>query len=232
MKSGPSQLALSKVAGLCAEFDIEVISKHRPPLPGQTRATATIARIIDKRGEDHVRLVLSALGETRGNNALIDEVTLWAVSDLFLACADIVEDDISTVLDLFDQLPFGPLIATVNELRGIVPQRPALAGVLYLYLRNLRGAGLTARRVQAAKARRADASEREKGRESSISPGSPYRSREQKIDIGRRLLAKKAEMGFGGFMRWAAEESGVTYKMALQCMKLAREADEAEAEAA
>lgn len=230
--SQPSSLARSKVAGLCAEFDIKVVPKIRYPQPGETRAVATIARIIDKRGEEHTRLVLSALGETRGNNALIDEVTLWAVSDLFLACADIVEDDISTVLDLFDQLPFGPLIATVNELQGIVPQRPALAGVLYLYMRNLRGAGLTARRLGYTKVRRLNASEIEKGRGTPVRLQSSRRSVKEKIEIGRRLLAKKAEMGIGGFMRWVTEESGVTYDMALKCMKLAREADEAEAKAA
>lgn len=230
--AGPSQLARSKVAALCAEFDIEVVSKHRPPLPGQTRATATIARIIDKRGEDHTRLVLSALGETRGNNALIDEVTLWAVSDLFLACADIVEDDISTVLDLFDQLPFGPLIATVNELIGVVPQRPALAGVLYLYMRNLRGIRLSMRQASPKRQSKANVSEIEKGRAPTMLSYGRLLTKEEKIAAGRVLLAKKEEMGFGGFQRWVAEESGHTYKMALKCMKLAREADEAKAEAA
>ncbi len=80
----------SRVVALCAEFDVEVIDGKRYPEPGQTRATATIRRIIDRHGEPHARLVLCILAEGRGNHALIDETSLWAVSDLVLACHDLV----------------------------------------------------------------------------------------------------------------------------------------------
>jgi hypothetical protein len=75
-----------RVKSLWSEFDIEIIPANVYPLPGQTRAPATIRRIIDKHGAEHARLVLCILAEGKGNHALIDETSLSAVSDLILAC--------------------------------------------------------------------------------------------------------------------------------------------------
>lgn len=41
------------------------------------------------------------------------------------------------------------------------------------------------------------------------------------------MIQQKRELPRGMFQRWVAEESGYTYEMALQCMKLARQADDA-----
>jgi hypothetical protein len=70
-----------RVKSLCSEFDIEIVPAHVYPLPGQTRAPTTIRRI-DKHGIEHGRLVLSTISETAGNQGLLDEVSLWTVSDL------------------------------------------------------------------------------------------------------------------------------------------------------
>ncbi|TGQ79339.1 hypothetical protein EN850_20845 [Mesorhizobium sp. M8A.F.Ca.ET.207.01.1.1] len=51
------------------------------------------------------------------------------------ACADLVEADATAFLEMFDKMPIGPLMAIANELRSIVPQRHALAGMLYLQAR-------------------------------------------------------------------------------------------------
>ena len=69
---------------------------------------------MDKHGEEHARLVMCVLAEGRGNHALIDEVSLWAISDLVLACGDIVEENTSDFLELFDQVPLGPYMAIAN----------------------------------------------------------------------------------------------------------------------
>lgn len=164
LSSRPMPSPNPRVNALCAEFDIRIVPKHRYPEPGETRAVATIERIIRRHGEAHVRLVLSVLAETKGNGSLIDETTLWAVSDLLIACADIIEADASAVLELFDELPLGPLIAITNELPGIVPQRSALAGILYFFLRRLRRDPLTSRTASTRKQREAASSEIEKGR--------------------------------------------------------------------
>jgi hypothetical protein len=110
----------------------------------QTRAPASIRRLIDKHGEAHARLVLCILAEGKGNHALIDETSLSAISDLLLACPDI-EGSTSDLLELFDGLPLGPCMAIANELRGTVHQGHALAGMLYLHVRRLREGPLAAK---------------------------------------------------------------------------------------
>jgi hypothetical protein len=54
-----------RVATLCAEFGVTVISKSRYRLPGKTRPTGTIRRLIDKHDAAHARLVLCMLAEGR-----------------------------------------------------------------------------------------------------------------------------------------------------------------------
>lgn len=84
--------------------------------------------------------MLCILAEGRGNQALIDETSLWAISDLPRACPDLVEVKTTALLEMFDESPLGPIMAMVNELRGVVHQRHALAGMIYLYARRLRSA--------------------------------------------------------------------------------------------
>lgn len=124
-----------QVQALCDEFEIQIIPKSSYPLPGQTRAIASIGRLIRNHGGAHARLVLTVLTECKGNHALIDEMALNAVSNLVLACNDMIEEDASAFLDLFDRIPFGPLMVMASELRGIVHQGHALAGMLYLMAR-------------------------------------------------------------------------------------------------
>lgn len=150
-----------RVRDLCAEFDLEIVSAHRYPMPGQTRATETIRRILDKRGADHARLVLMVFSECRGNHALADEMGLWAVSDLIIAMSDVIEARPSDFLDAMDRIPLGPMMACANELSGKVPQRAALVGMLYGWLRNLRADA--DRHMRPARARKARISEAEKG---------------------------------------------------------------------
>ncbi|UVK47548.1 hypothetical protein BPNPMPFG_003335 [Mesorhizobium sp. AR07] len=133
-----------RVKALCQEFDVRIVGAHLYPQPGETRAVGTIRWIIDRHGVEHARLVLCILAEGRGNNALIDETSLWAISDLLRACPDLVEGKTSALLEMFDALPLGPIMAMVNELRGVVHQRHALTGMIYLYARQLRSAPIVA----------------------------------------------------------------------------------------
>ncbi|WP_442583138.1 DUF3102 domain-containing protein [Mesorhizobium sp. ASY16-5R] len=211
-----------RVKALCDEFDIEVIDGRRYPEPGQTRAVTTISRIISRHGEAHTRLVLMTLAEGKGNQWLIDEVTLWCISDLVRACADIVEERPSDFLDLMDQVPLGPYLAITNELRSVVrPQRAALVGMIYLHVRRLRDDSLTGKAADYHKASRTNASEREKGRP----PFSRcWRTPQERIEVGRQLMAKKAELPRGEFARWLEGQEGIAAKTAHKYMKLAREA--------
>jgi hypothetical protein len=78
------------------------------------------------------------LAEGKGNDALIDETSLSAISDLLLACPDIVDGSTTDLLALFDTVPLGPYMAIANELRGTVHQGHALAGMLDLHVRRLK----------------------------------------------------------------------------------------------
>lgn len=214
----------SLVSALLAEFDIEVVARNQAPLPGQTRAVGTVARLMAKHGPEHMRLVLCVLAEGKGNNALIDEYSLTAVSDILMACSDLVEQDAGAVLEMFDKVPMGPFMALAYELRGFVKQSAALAGMLYLALRRMQEESLTGRAVCGEHVSRINASEAEKGR-APFRRGA-HRTREEKIEIGRMLIAKKAALAGGQFGPWL-RQSSLSERLARDCMALARDADNA-----
>lgn len=193
-----------RVSALCAEFDIEIIHERRYPNPGQTRAVVTIRRIIDRQGEAHARLVLCTLAETKGSQGIIDEVSLWAVSDLVRACPEWVEDRASDWLAAWDRLPMGQYMATLLALRGLVPQRPALVGLCFMWLQK--------------ELAEPEPDDRKYSRLSD----------EDKIAVGRELIRVKGGMQRGHFGTWLRERSGINKFMAQRCMKLARRAIEAE----
>lgn len=210
-----------RVSALCAEFEIEIIGKSRYPMPGQTRAVASIRRLIDNYGEGHARLVLCILAEGKGNHALVDEMSLNAVSALLRACPDIVEGNTAALLDMFDRLPLGPYMAIANELRGNVHQGHALAGMLYLQLRQIREGSLTGREADHNRTKLVNASEVEKGR-APFRRGA-HRTADEKIAIGQQLLDKKASLPRGQWGPWL-KAFGLTDRAAHQFMKLARNA--------
>ncbi|MES0000001.1 hypothetical protein NKJ90_14410 [Mesorhizobium sp. M0051] len=129
-----------RVKALCQEFDVRIVSKSAYPPPGETRAVATIRRIIDRHGVEHAHLVMCILAEGQGNNALIDETSLTAISDLLRSCPDLVEQHTTALLEMFDLIPLGPMMALAHELRGIVHQGHALAGMIYMMARQRQGA--------------------------------------------------------------------------------------------
>ncbi|MER8373926.1 hypothetical protein [Mesorhizobium sp. M1406] len=197
-----------RVKALCQEFDVRIVGKSAYPLPGETRAVATIRRIIDRHGVEHARLILA---EGRGNNALIDETSLGAISDLLRACPDLVEQHTAALLDMFDLIPLGPMMALANELRGIVHQGHALAGMIYMLARQRQGG---APRVD----QRIRASEAAKGR----STGARL-CKDRKLAIGHQLLEAKASLPRGHFGPWLDRQEGLSRSMASQCMALAIE---------
>lgn len=123
-----------RVEAICAEFGIEVIPGNRYPLPGQTRATATLERIRKRYGDGHLRLVIATLAETKGNQGLINEFSAWAVSDLIRACSDWVENRSEEWFQAWDALPLGWVMWQCQELTGVIAQRQALAGMMYMLL--------------------------------------------------------------------------------------------------
>lgn len=116
---------------LCDEFDIVIVDRHRYPEIGQTRAVETLARIYRRYGEAHLRMVLTTLAETANNKVLLDEVGLWMASDMVRKCASLIEDRAGEWLELWDAMPVGQLQFVCHELRGAIPLRFALGGMVY-----------------------------------------------------------------------------------------------------
>ncbi|MCO5058599.1 MAG: DUF3102 domain-containing protein [Rhizobiaceae bacterium] len=188
-----------QVRRLCAEFEIRIVPKHRYPEPGETRAVATLDRILQKRGEGHLRFVLTTLAETKGAGGLLTEVTLWAVSDLVLACTQWVDDRPSDWLEAWDRMPFGDMIYTVEELSGVVSQRSALAGIAFHWLSEaLRPEETTPARICLR-----DLDEAEK------------------IVIGRQLLEAKRTLPRGHFGPWLRDREDISERTAHALMRIA-----------
>lgn len=200
---------------ICEEFDIEIIPANEYPRPGQTRAIATMGRILETRGEGHFRLVMSTLAETSGNQWLIEAVTLWAASDLTLACSEWIDENAATWLDLWDRLELGSIMLAADHLRGAIPVRHALVAMIYSRLSSLAGYGL---------------SNRDAGHELRTRAG-VTNSRDRRIELGRRLLKARARLRHGQW-RGYLQEAGLSYFRANSAMRLAREADAEELKAA
>ncbi|NKE74080.1 DUF3102 domain-containing protein [Ochrobactrum sp. MC-1LL] len=220
---------------LCAEFDIEIIPGTSYPLPGQTRAVATINRLIEKYGEGHARIVLSTLAEAAGKQGLIDKYSLWAVSDLVRACSDWIETDLSSWYEAWDQMPMGFAMWECNQLSGIVRQRSGLAGMLYLML-SMHKSAKRANKAPNYKAlmkaydeekalHRATSKEIE-GNPDEGPMFQPYtrHTEAELIEIGQYLIQNKQSLPHGEFGPWVRNKTGLSYKTALKAMKLAQAA--------
>jgi len=121
----------ARVQALCDEFGIRIVPKHTYPRIGETRAVAAIRKMIDKRGMDHARIVMRTLTETANNKASLEAECIGATSDLLLACEGHYEEDPEKWFQVWDQCPVGELQAVVRDIRGCVPLRAALAGLIY-----------------------------------------------------------------------------------------------------
>ncbi|WEX88006.1 hypothetical protein PZN02_000452 [Sinorhizobium garamanticum] len=199
---------------ICDEYGIKIVPGNVFPMPGETRAVATMARIIAKHGEGHFRMVMTELAETKGKEGLIDVFTLWAFSDLIRACPEWVEEHTSQFLDWLDELPMGWICYITSQLRGVVRQRYALAGVIHYQLwvkaqKSLAGKGATEKYAKRVR-----------------------RTKEQEIQYGRELTGIKRSLPHGHFTLWVQEKSGLSLHIAHKFMRMAREADAVELKAA
>lgn len=117
------------------EFGVTIVPKNVVPAVGQTRAVATLHRIIKRYGEDHGRFVVMVLADCANNRAALDETALWATSDIILAFKknypDMMENDVSRFMEFFDRVPVGMLQYWCFGLDGITNKRAALVGLIW-----------------------------------------------------------------------------------------------------
>lgn len=207
---------LTRVRAICTEFEIEIIPGNEYPKPGQTRATASIDRIMHKHGEGHMRLVLATLAETKGNQGLITQTSLWATSDLILSCSEWVEKDPTSWFDAWDKIPLGFLMWHVNELSGITHQRHALAGSMYVMLVYYSRGKKADREVDYSFMRRIHRAEE--------APSRSELKRHEAIALGQEFIRVKENLPAGEWLPWVRDKSGVSYSTALTYMHMARSA--------
>lgn len=120
-----------RVYTICHEYNVEIVDGRAYPGIRQTRAVATLDRVLRKNGEAHFRLVMSTIAETSNNQGHIDEYLIFAVSDLVESCRGIIEENPTLWLEVFDAAPVGQLQYIARDLSGITEQRHALAGLIY-----------------------------------------------------------------------------------------------------
>ena len=117
------------------EFGVRIVPANVVPAVGETRAVATLARIIKRYGEDHARFVIMSLADCANNRASLDETAIWATSDIVLAFRknypQIMENDVSRFLSFFDGIPVGKLQYWCFGLDGITNKRAALVGLIW-----------------------------------------------------------------------------------------------------
>jgi hypothetical protein len=118
-----------------AEYGITVVPANVVPAVGQTRAPATLERIRNRHGEAHARFCVMTLSDTANSKGAIDEVTLWAVSDLIRAAQknypSLMENNVEAWFAFFDGIPLGQLEYWTLGLDGVVSKRHALVGMVW-----------------------------------------------------------------------------------------------------
>ena len=120
-----------RVQAICDEFAVRIVPKSVYPGVGETRAVNTIRKMIDRSGADVARIVFQTLTETENNKKSLEAETIGATHDLLLACRRHYETDPEKWFQVWDACPVSGLQGVAHDLRGVVPLRPALAGMIY-----------------------------------------------------------------------------------------------------
>jgi hypothetical protein len=122
-RPGRPKAAPVALATLLGGFGVRILPTKERPGPLETDAAATLQRILDKHGADHLCIVLRCIVETTGN-----ETELRAISECVLTRPDWVERGLS-FLEAFDAID---LKALRKRAKGILPDHGARAvlGVL------------------------------------------------------------------------------------------------------
>lgn len=200
-RKGYGVMLVDTVRSICSEFEVCIIPANEFPKPGETRAVATLQSILEKYGEGHLRMVLSTLQETRGNQGLMIGPVLWATSDLVLACSEWIEKDLSDWFQAWDKIPLGWITWHCQSLYGIVPVRQAVAGSMYMMLRFYSNNKAD---------RDVDFNFVKKTGEEDDTRRFKQVPAEKAIEAGRVLLEVKAALSPREFRAWLQEAAGMT----------------------
>lgn len=127
VRKGEGAMIDPRVFTICEEYGLRIVDGRSYPGIRETRAVHTLHRVLEAKGEDHFRLVLSTVAETNNNQGYIDKHLIFAVSDLVEQFQALIEAKTSEWLECFDEAPVGELQVVAKTVRH---QRYALVGML------------------------------------------------------------------------------------------------------
>jgi hypothetical protein len=129
LSTGVENMTTKTLQGLLRELNIRIIptSEHHKRTARQTCARATLSRIFEQRGYDHLRTVLQTFTETPNKHALLGPV-IWAVSDLLKAYPRLFGD---LWFQLFDDIDLAGLFVVAAANRRVAMPRQMIASMIF-----------------------------------------------------------------------------------------------------
>jgi hypothetical protein len=128
---------------ILAEFGIEAVHPSSHLKPGQTKAVASLQKIVRKRGYDHARFVIMTWSQTMIKKAPMDAATMWAISDAVVLVEKnfphLLNNDVETWFRFIDALQIGWIQEWAKSSDGVIPRRFAIAAMIFERLQRLFG---------------------------------------------------------------------------------------------
>ena len=123
---------MAELAPILAEFrvrEIPVDGRDREPM--ETKASATLQKLLERHGEEHLRTVLTCIAETENNAMALTAPIVTAMSKVLLAQRGWWDRDPSAFLAVLDGID---LTRAHDDVRGNLkasPAAPAIATLIY-----------------------------------------------------------------------------------------------------
>jgi hypothetical protein len=121
---------MATVESICADLGITIIPCNVTLGPMLTRAPNVLRGILAKHGEGHLILVLRTIVESEGNEAMLVEPVIYAISNILAAHPAWGECGLAW-LEAFDSIKLKELAATAKANRRASPASAAIATMLH-----------------------------------------------------------------------------------------------------
>lgn len=128
------------LAGICASLDVSIIGPTVSRAPGTTKCARTLQRILERRGEGHLVLLLRTIMESENNRMALVEPVLWGVSDVMIANPCWPDRGLEW-LDAFDTIDLCAIWGDAKCANGAPPERHGISARITELLRARFGEG-------------------------------------------------------------------------------------------
>lgn len=130
----------AQLASICEELGVTMILSHVNRTPGTTKCSGTLQRIMSRRGEGHLILLLRTFMESENNRMALVEPILWGVSDVMMANPRWPDKGLAW-LEAFDTIDLCDLWAKSKGAHGAPPERHGISAKLTEILQERFGEG-------------------------------------------------------------------------------------------